>query len=65
MSKTMMASNFIYFWEERGDLERCAGFDEYIDRFPQLKIAWVQYKLAERLVSFEVDALKALCDPDY
>ena len=46
-----------YFWEEKGDLERCVSFDEAIQHFPELEVAWLAYKQAKRIVSIEVEML--------
>ncbi len=46
-----------YFWQEKGDLDRCASFDEAIVHFPDLKRAWDDYKRAERTVRIEVELL--------
>lgn len=55
--KQEAANSLTYFWQEKGDLERCASFDGFILYFPQLKEAWNAYKRAERLVDLEVKEL--------
>ena len=53
----------IYFWEDKGDLDRMSSWDELRDDFakeyPELIKAWDNYKTAARIMDIVVNSLKS------
>lgn len=62
MDRDEVASMISYFWQEKGDLERWAGFDrDYLAReFPAVLKAWDDYKASRAALDAVVsDAARA------
>lgn len=62
MDREDAQSSIQYFWEEKGDLERWAGYDrEYLAReFPAVLKAWDDYKASRAVLNAVVrDAARA------
>jgi len=51
-----------YFWTEKEDIERCSGFDKQrlFDKFPELYLAWYQYKLAYTTLTNQFETALAI-----
>ena len=54
-------SDLRYFWEEKGDLERYAFFEELKpqiqEQFPELLKAWYDYKASIKIMDAVVESL--------
>ena len=50
-----------YFWQDKGDLSRYAGWEKLQPilqvECPELLLAWNQYKIYERIIDRIVDSL--------
>lgn len=56
-----IATQIIYFWKEKGDVERCSTWNNnlpYIkERFPEFYIAWQQYLASLRQLNRLVEEM--------
>lgn len=56
--RTQLADSVLYFWNNYEDLERSSQWDEVKAEFPELAIAWANFKAAKRIVELEVRNLQ-------
>lgn len=63
MTADEIISSTCYFWEEKGDLERCVSWREMKvwlrDHHPDVLTAWENYKQAQRILTLEIKAMTA------
>ena len=55
MTRGDAISRLRYNWKERGDIERGLDWDEHLDKFPDLKRAYEEYKYRLRVFSMLLD----------
>jgi hypothetical protein len=54
--KEKLLNTLTYYWQEKG---RCDGFtkcEEALEAFPEIKMAWTNYKHAERVLDLVIKA---------
>ncbi len=63
MDREDTAGTLAYFWEDKGDLERWAGFDrEHLAReFPAVLKAWDDYKACRSVMDAVIRDMKRTC----
>ena len=47
-----------YYWRDKQDLERCTNYEEYVAHFPEIKHAWENYKMAEKILTAVINGVK-------
>lgn len=56
--RNRIMSDIKYFRQEKWDLERCVGFNEFAEYYPEIIQAWNNYKLAVKVLDLLVDNIE-------
>ncbi len=61
MNKREMLETLHYFWDEKRDIERWAGFDreKIAAEYPEIIKAWDDYSTSKRVMSAVINGLMA------
>lgn len=55
----------LYFFKEKGDMERCGSYDEATKKYPEIRRWWHRYKYNQELNKTLLEAsLESLLDKD-